>query len=127
MKCDEVEQLGMHQDKEESKEKGIPEKKEERLIEGEGYGVAKKPLQQQRPGSSSQAEWLAPGLSLVQLQQHLLHLSSAPLVACLFNCGPWFVFLLPIRKLKKEGGCFHSGEHFARTMRFFSMALGSQY
>lgn len=116
----------MHQDKEERKDKGIPEKKEETLVEGEGCGVAKKPLQQQRPGSSSQPEWLAP--SLVQLQQHLLHLSSAPLVACLFNCGPWFVILLPIRKLKKEGGgCFHSGEHFARTMRFFSMALGSQY
>lgn len=62
MKCDEVEQLGMHQDKEESKEKGIPEKKEERLVEGEGCGVAKKPLQQQCPRSSSQPEWLAPSL-----------------------------------------------------------------
>lgn len=52
--------MRMHQD--ESKKKGIPEKKEGRLVEGEGCGVAKKPLQQQHPRSSSQPAWLAPSL-----------------------------------------------------------------
>lgn len=61
MRRDEVEQMGMHQDKEESKKKGIPEKQEERLVEGD-CGVAKKPFQQQHPRSSSQPAWLAPGL-----------------------------------------------------------------
>lgn len=86
--------------------------------------MAKEPSQQQHPGSRIPPARLAP--SLAQLQQHLFHLSSAQLVACLFNCGPGFVILLPIKKLKKGGGgeCFHSGEHFARTMRVFFHGTG---
>lgn len=39
---------------------------------------------------------LLPAPSLVQLQQHLFHLSSAQLVACLFNCGPSLLFCFPL-------------------------------
>lgn len=75
--------------------KGALEKKEERSMDGEGCGTASKPLQPPRPGNRSQ-HGLLPAPSLVQLQQHLLHLSSARLVACLFNCGPGLLFCFPL-------------------------------